>query len=358
MPRIAVLRDRLERFHGTAKITLMISEMFNNAPIYTYSSLDEIPKRLQEKTSNKGILIFPRKKGLTTNFPKHVATIIHFSNLKLPDFDLIINIGPFSKWYKPKANQKFVSYCHAPIWSIWPNYANVLEKYDFPMSLFFRIWARIVREGELSTLEDIDLLITNSDYSNELAEKYWGISTKIVYPPVPVSKYENGNIGNYYLMIQPVRGYDRSVLETFDNLPYRLKIIGSCVDPIKQLIKKLENVELLGYVSEKEKVSLLANCRGLIGSKRKEQFGMVPVEAMASGKPVVALKEGGYTVTVEEDKTGVFFKKHDSSEILKAIKKSESISWNPQKIQNHAKKFDESVFENTLKEIVNSCLGE
>ena len=135
---------------------------------------------------------------------------------------------------------------------------------------------------------------------------------------------------------------------------YKLKIFGDGIDKerLEELAKDDKNIEFLGRVSNDERNRLYSKCSAFINPQR-EDFGITMVEAMASGRPVIALNQGGATETVVEGETGIFFNEESADSIIHAIKRFDTASWHPEKIREHALRFSKANFTRELKALIN-----
>jgi len=191
---------------------------------------------------------------------------------------------------------------------------------------------------------------------------YLNRKAQIVYPPINTKKYNQKKFGDYWLSVNRIYPAKRLELqlEAFRLLPEeKLVIVGSHIDNdvSEDYQKKIfsilpKNVSMIGRLSEQELLNLYSNCRGFIVTAVDEDFGMAPVEAMASGKAVVAVNEGGFRETVIEEKTG-FLVNANQNELAEAVKK---VSKNPEKFEKaclvQAKNFDSKIFLQEMKKTI------
>jgi glycosyltransferase involved in cell wall biosynthesis len=194
-------------------------------------------------------------------------------------------------------------------------------------------------------------------------KRYHHRDSNIIYPPVDTSKYEFKEYGDFWLSVNRLYPEKRVELqiEAFRSLPEnKLLIIGGFAkgDHASRYAEKIkqnlpENIRLCSSVTEKELIDLYARCKGLITTAMDEDFGMTPLEAMASGKPVIAVKEGGYLESVIDGITGVLIEP-ETKDIISAVS---IISQNPERYKDEcekqAKKFDSSIFLQKMKENIN-----
>lgn len=200
----------------------------------------------------------------------------------------------------------------------------------------------------------------NSKNTQQRVKTYLGREAEVVYPPTETVKFHYQSNGNYWLSVNRIISHKRIDMQiaAFKKLPHeRLIIVGSYeksnhFQSHAAYIKSIcpENVKILSWVSQEELIVLYANCKGFITTANDEDFGMTPVEAMASGKPVIAPNEGGYKETITDGHTGILIDNIDADKLIEAIDK---IGRHPEKYkdacQKRAKFFDEKVFIEKIK---------
>jgi glycosyltransferase involved in cell wall biosynthesis len=191
--------------------------------------------------------------------------------------------------------------------------------------------------------------------------KFYRRESEVIYPGVDVEKYYSDKKGNYFLIVSRLSKYKNIELavRAFNDLGERLLIIGS--GPERKRLERIAktNIEFLGFKSDETVRNYYSRARAFI-FPQIEDFGLTSVEAIASGVPVIALKEGGALETIEENKTGIFFKKETVNSLKKAVKNfidNKEKKFNQKNIKSQAQKFSKQnfkkCFKNKIEEIIN-----
>lgn len=285
-----------------------------------------------------------------------------FESFDLADFDLVIsNTHACSKGVITKPDTLHLCYCHTPTRYLW------LKEVDSRMqgSSLKRWAAHCLRIWDFQAAQRPDKFLANSKTVAKRIKKYYRRKAKVIYPPVPTSLFQPVKSANqlkdYFLFVSRLVAYKKPdlVIQAFNELTVPLKIIGA--GPEYKRLRKLskKNVEFLGGVSFEELRKHYAVAQALI-FPAYEDFGMVAVEAMASGRPVIAYKKGGLTEIVKEGATGIFFDKQTKDGLKEAILRFKSDDYKPSRIIKEAKKFDEGIFKKKFlaytKEEINKFL--
>ena len=214
-----------------------------------------------------------------------------------------------------------------------------------------RIWDRL-------SADRVDNYIANSKTVQNRISKFYRKPSTIISPFIDIKKFKlSTKRDNFYLSVGRITAYKKVdlLIDTFNELELPLKIAGTG-NAMKSLIKKAKpNIEFLGYVSDDNLHELYQQAKALV-FPQNEDFGIVPLEAMATGCPVVAFGQGGATETVIDGLNGIFFEKQDSQHLKKAIHKFENLKFNPEKIRQSVEKYDEKIFEEKLLEFIDKKL--
>jgi glycosyltransferase involved in cell wall biosynthesis len=226
----------------------------------------------------------------------------------------------------------------------------------------FKVWVKAQRKIYEHQMKHVHRIVANSINTRKRIKRYLKRTSVVVYPPVDTSRFRFEKYGDFWLSVNRLYPEKRVELqiEAFGRMPgEKLVIVGGYAEAdhalpyAKHIRTNLpDNVELFGAVSEDVLVDMYARCKGFITTSLDEDFGMTPIEAMASGKAVVAMNEGGCLETVINGSTG-YLVDADVNEIVNAV---EYISRNPsifkEKCIEHARKFDVDRFLNEMmKEI-------
>ena len=275
-----------------------------------------------------------------------------FQSFDLSSYEVILSSSSaFAKGIKKNKNQLHICYCHTPARFLW-RYEDYLKRENIPDWLKFILpyFLEPIKKWDLENSCQVDYFIANSFTVAERIKRIYGRESVIINPPVDTSFYQPSEINqDYFLVVSRLTAYKRIdlVIEAFNKLDLPLKVIG--VGPSYARLKKMAgpNIEFLGRVSNEEVAEHLAQCRALI-FPGEEDFGIVPLEAMACGRPGIAFKAGGALETVIEGQTGLFFETQTVEALVSTINRFQFEVFNKDKIRNHALKFDKKVFKSKI----------
>ncbi|HEX7586604.1 MAG TPA: glycosyltransferase, partial [Patescibacteria group bacterium] len=200
--------------------------------------------------------------------------------------------------------------------------------------------------------------IANSNFVAKRIKKYYKRESIVIHPPVNIDNfYISGERGAYFLMVGRLLAYKRHdiAIQAFNKLKLPLKIIGR--GPEMKKLKKLAGptIEFLGRVPDEKIAEYYAKCRAFI-FPQEEDFGIVAIEAMASGRPIIAYRAGDVVENMEEGKAGIFFDKQTPEDIITAVEKFKETDYDPNYIREKAKKFDRNIFKARIKDYIENEL--
>lgn len=343
---------------GGAEIVGLTLARELNADFYT-TNIDE------EKIKKMGFSDIKLKSigKIPTNPPfRQQAALIKFRRLHLGNkYDFYIIDGDWAV-SGAVSNKPNLWYVHSPIREIWDLYKYTRQN-TVPWFLrwVFDLWVIYNRYLNKKYVRHIDKIVCNSKNTKKRVKEYLERDAIVINPPIETSKFHYKKTGDYWFSVSRLITHKRvdMQMDAFSKLPdEKLVIVGSYEQSrhFKQYanyIKKIKpkNVEVLHWIDFDKLVELYANCKGFIVTSQDEDFGMTPVEAMASGKPVIAPDEGGYKETVIDGVTGKLIDNIDADKLSDAIKE---IGKNPQNYKDaslkQAKKFDTRIFIEEIKE--------
>ncbi len=357
--RIALVHDHLAQDGGAEKVLKALAEIFPKATIYTLlyekNNVDKNFKGHHIETS-----IIQRLPGGVKHYQWYLPFMpIAVEFFDLSKYDLVISdASAFAKGVITPVETLHICYCHTPtryLWDYTHQYINELKYNKYFKKIISLVLSRI-RVWDRTAADRVDKFIANSRTVQRRIKKYYRRNSHIIYPPVEVDKfYISKNIGDYFLIGGRLAPYKRVdiVIRAFIKLGLKLKIFGNGVDMerLKQIAGDNKNIEFLGRVSDSEKQELYSRCLAFL-NPQDEDFGITAVEAMASGRPVIAFARGGATETVISGVSGLFFNEQNPESIVKVISQFDSSKFNPQTIKNHAQKFSLQRFKKEIIEFI------
>jgi glycosyltransferase involved in cell wall biosynthesis len=280
-------------------------------------------------------------------------------------YDLIISTSHcVAKGAKPVGNALHICYCFTPMRYVWEQYAEYFgkDRAGIATRTAMALVAPGLRNWDVRASSRVHFFVADSENVARRIERYYARAADVIHAPVNTSLFKpSGKPGDYYLMVTALVPYKRVdlAIDTFNQLGDRLVIVGSGPDEEKLKAKAASNIEFLGWEADETLAKFYTNCRALI-FPGVEDFGIVPLEAMASGRPVIAYAQGGALETVVgsgENPTGVFFYEQSVDALKNAIKDFESRQFDSQAIRKHAEKFDRKKFKQRLHEYISDKIA-
>jgi len=358
--KIALVHDYLVQYGGAERVLEAFCEVFPRAPIYTMV--------YDEKLTNGAF----KERKIHTSFLQKIPLIsshhraypllmpLAIESFDFSGYDVVLSdSNSYAKGIITGTDTLHISYCHTPMRYAWDNCHRYMNEFDYsrttkkllPFAVsYLRLWDKVSADRP-------DQYLANSDFVAGRIKKYYHRDAEVIHPPV---NFQNFHIADktedYYLMVGRALSYKRFdiVIEAFNKLELPLKIIGKGpeMEKLKELAKS--NIEFLGYLSDRETAGYYARCKAFIFPS-EEDFGITPLEAMSSGRPVIAYRGGGAMETVVENVTGVFFDRQDYATIIETIKRFDVDRFVPATIRDHARKFSKEVFEDKIKKTVEAA---
>lgn len=358
MTRIAIVHDFLKSYGGAERVTLELAKLFPDAPIYTLIYDPKLSKYFPADrihTSYLQKLSFLPTHWLFSLFPKAIESF------NFDQFDIVISSSnSYAKNIITSPHTHHISYVHSPMRPAWDSYHSYLsQRTKNPIvQAVVRNFLHKIRQWDRLGADRVDTFIANSENVANRIQKYYRRDSQVIYPPVDVAHIEpQAEHQGYFLVVSRLSYYKRIdlAIKACNQLGLPLKVIG--VGDEYQNLKAMSGptVELLGWQDDKQKFEYLQNARALI-FPGEEDLGIVPIEAMAAGKPVIAYGKGGLLETVIPNKTGIFFTEQTVASLIEAINGyiAHEDSFNYQEIATHAQSFSAEVFGDKIKQLVKS----
>lgn len=277
----------------------------------------------------------------------------------LRGFDLILSSSHcVAKGVLTHPGQLHICYCHTPVRYAWDLMHDYLEEAGLNRGIkgmLVRWILHYLRGWDVHSSNRVDHFIANSRYVAKRIEKFYGKKASVIYPPVDLSFYNvEEKKEAYYVAASRLIPYKKIklIVEAFSHMPDRkLVVIGDGPEWKKIVQIAPPNVELLGYQPNEILKMHLQKAKAFVFAA-VEDFGILPIEAMGCGTPVIGLGQGALLETVVEGETGIFFKEQTVGSLIEAIKKFESFEWDPQKCHRQAEKFSQERFNREFQKFV------
>jgi glycosyltransferase involved in cell wall biosynthesis len=380
--KIALVHDYLKEYGGAELVLETLSDIFPQAQIFTTLYCPQFfgphRPRLEAKWSHRIHQSFFAYLPLASKLisPLRLLSPLAFRLMNFKNFDLIITsaTGAYFPNALNKNQARLFCYCHTP-----PRYlyglptARHFSRHS-PITFLANLFNRFLRRLDCRFAQNVDQFIANSRTVAARIKKFYHRSALVIYPPVDISAtiHELSSINRkpYYLTggrLAWAKRYDIA-LRACQHLNLPLKIFGRDFAHLESQLKKIAilsapssakakpTLEFLGEITQEEKIKLYSQAKAFIFCSDNEDFGIVSVEAMAAGCPVIAYRSGGITETVLDGKTGVLFDHLTPESCAAAIQKLNILQINPKDCLANAQKFSRGVFVKKIKTLVSTYL--
>jgi glycosyltransferase involved in cell wall biosynthesis len=288
-----------------------------------------------------------------------------FQELDLSEFDIIISSSSAEakQVRKTRPDQIHICYCHTPIRYYWSHYDEYRKdpgfgKLNWLIRLAMPFFVPPLKKADFDAAQNVDVFIANSTEVARRIRKYYGRTSTVIHPPVDVDRFEPARErGEYYITVGRQVHYKRHDLvvraATLLNIPLRVYGNGSEHDRLVAMAGPTVqfHTDRTGDASDAAVTDALNNAKGFIYAG-EEDFGIVMVEALAAGAPVIALGRGGTKDIVEDGVSGMTFRDQTTESIIHAINDAQKITFLPGTLRRKAKRFDKSLFITKIRKVV------
>jgi len=360
--KLALVHDYLIQDGGAERVLRAFTEIWPEAPIFVlYHDKKRWPVFRGRDIRTSVLQDMPgAMRYYRWTLPMMPAATEHHD---LGEFDVVLSsASAFAKGVVTRPDALHICYCHTPTRYLWTDTHSYLKdlrtnrfiKFVLPFFLTsLRMWDRM-------SAVRVNKFIANSQTVSTRIKKYYERPSEVIYPPVDCSQfYLADRVGDYYLAGGRLVAYKRFdlVIEVFNRLKLPLIIFGT--GPYEDRLRKMagKNVKFVGHISDEEKAKLLSQCIAFV-HPQLEDFGLLPLEAMASGRPVIALGRGGALETVVDGKTGKLFYEQNWETLLDAVLHFAPAEYNAAEIRAWAQQFDIKQFKARIKEYVEGAYAE
>lgn len=360
--KTALVHDWLNQMGGAEDVLENLVAILPDAPIYTSLYWPEkMPPFYQEWDIRTGFidrLPFAHKKQ-QLYFPFYPTL---FEQFDFNDYDLVLsNKSGFCHGIVTGPQTVHICYCLTPTRYVW-RYHQYAEQENLgkfsraimpPVLTYLRQWDRLAAER-------VDHFIAISQTIRQRIAKVYRRDSTIIYPPVDTRRFKPSvKVDDYYLIVGRLVPYRRIdiLIEAFNKMGKKLLIAGRGRDLERLQALAGPTIEFLGYVPDEQLPDLMSNCRAFMWPG-EEDFGISPIQAMASGRPVVAYAAGGALETVIPGQTGILFPKQTAEDIVQAVEALDDMALDSDKICAFAQKFDTQLFKENIQHFIEKKLDK
>jgi glycosyltransferase involved in cell wall biosynthesis len=356
--KVAIVHDWLIE-GGAERVVYALHQMYPDAPIYTSYCTDEWRERMDGKVIT-GFL----QKGPFPKLRKFIPflRIWWFTHLDLSGYDLVISSsGAEAKGIKTKPGTTHINYCHAPTHYYWSRYDEYMEHPGFgaldPLArLGLKLLAAPLRRWDLKASKRPDVMIANSTHIQKEIRKYYNRDSVVIFPPIdldrfgkePFAKKRQGLIASGRQT--PYKRLDLAV-QACTELGLSLTVIGRGPDHKRLVSMAGPTVTFLTGVPDEEMAKHFVSAKAFI-FPAFDDFGVVAVEALAAGTPLIAYRGGGSLDYVQDGKTGIFFDEQSKESLVKVLQKIDTYSFDHSYIRTYAKHFSPTVFRDRMTDLI------
>ncbi|MDB5167046.1 MAG: hypothetical protein JWN26_191 [Candidatus Saccharibacteria bacterium] len=364
IPKVAIVADWLTNMAGAERVVLAMHEAFPDAPIYTSVYTPEnLPEFKGLDIRTTWIQQFPKPlRRLHKWFP--VLRVWAFRSLDLSEYDIILasTIAESKHVRKTRPEQVLISYCHTPVRYYYSHYDEYRRdpgfgKMNWLVRILIPIFMPHQKKLDYQAAQKVDIFVANSTETQHRIKKYYNRSSTVIHPPVDVSRFEPARErADYYVALGrqvPYKRIDLAVAAA-TNLGIPLHVFGSGSEHERLVKMAGPTVKFFthrsGDASDNAVAKALNHAKGYIFPS-EEDFGIVAVEALAAGSPIIAYAKGG-AVDIVDNESGVMFSEQTVESLIGAIKKAETRTFLPGTLRRKAKRFDKSLFITKIRNVV------
>lgn len=375
--KVALVHDYFREWGGAEEVVAVWHDMWPEAPLFTsyflykqfefYLSKEPDSLRLRHsngrekenklrkvrlKTSWMQYIPEPLKNKLATPMLPYA-----FASFKFDEYDVVLSSSAaFAKTIDTKKSTIHISYCHTPPRFLYGlqrerKRSGIVDIVEKPIDM----WLKAI---DLAAAENVDYFIAPSNVVKERIRRIYKRDSQVIYPPVDIDKFVTGNnqpvTNDYFVIIgrlSPIKHFELAI-EACSNLGVSLKVIGEGTD--YQYLQSIagETIEFLGRLSNENGAEVIAGCKAVINTVFDEDFGMVPLEVLGAGKPVIAYASEAAQETMIHGVTGQFFYEQSVESLLAVIETFDETKYNPYTLREHAKQFSKEQHTEKLKQFV------
>lgn len=366
--RVSLVCDDLIQFGGAERVVMALHDIWPDAPIYTSVASEKWEQVCKEKNITlvtSFMQKLPFKEKLNRYYSAFLFHIFALESFDFSAYDLVISSSSrFAHGIITKPQTVHICYMHSPgrmFWESQTYFEN--ETYGFLKPIkavarpFLSFPLSILRVWDRSAAARVDAFIANSNGTAGKIKHLYNKESEVIHPFTEI--FRSGNKaakgGSYFLVITRLLPWKKveTAVRACSELGLGLKIIGT--GPDEERLKKMSApcIQFMGYAGDEEKIKLIDECTALIQTQ-KEDFGIVPLEVLARGKPVIAYGEGGVAETVTPGKTGEFYSEQSVECLKKVLSEFDPSRYSPEECINSTSLFNKENFTRSVKDLTDN----
>jgi len=366
--KTAIVHDWFAGYAGSERVVESFTNIWNEAHVYVlFNFLNDEERKIIVKDNPlhtsflQKIVSKKNYRNFLTFFPSAVE------KFNLSGYDLIISSShAVAKGARTRGDQLHICYCHTPIRYVWDLRDQYLNQAELGTGI--KGWAankilNRIKKWDLKTKDNPDYYIANSRYIADRIRRIYNRDAEVIYPPVDTVKFKFEPLKeNYYLTASRFVPYKKIglIAEAFTNMPdKKLIIAGEGPEEKKIKSKSGKNIEFAGYKTSGELSKLMQKARAFVFAA-EEDFGIVVIEALSCGTPVIAFNRGGSAETVINNKHGILFDEQTPASVAEAVKLFEKneVKFDSKDLSNYAENFSRGIFEDRIRRFIEKKSAE
>ncbi len=358
--RVALIHDWLTGLRGGEKVLEVLCELYPDATLFTMVYIPDSTSLIIE--SHPIRTAFTQKLPAVKSLYRWYLPLYPWAveSLDLDGYDLVVSSSHcVAKGVLTPPDSTHICYCHTPMRYVWDRFGDYFGN-GVTARLVYGPVAHYLRKWDVASAARVDYFIANSKHVAGRIQKYYRREADVIYPPVDTEVYvpAEEEPEDYYLIVSALVPYKRLELaiDAFNKRNEPLLIVGTGPQEAKLKARAGANIRFLGGLSQQELRPLYQRCQAVL-LPGVEDFGIVPVEAQACGRPVVAFAEGGALESVRDGETGVFFSESSPEALSDAIDRVSSLRFNRNAVRSWALGFSRQRFKDSVKTYIDEKLA-
>ena len=358
--RVNLVHDKVMQFGGAERVVRHMREVWPDAALYTSvydpdlveaEHLGEVHASAMQRLPG----VQHRHRWLLPAYP------VVFERLEIADCDAVVSSSAmFAKSVRAPEGAVHVCYCHTPVRYLWDLADSHVDELDYPAPIRMGVRALIpyLRRMDLRAAKRVDRFVANSTHVRARIERFYGRDSTVVHPPVDVARYTKSHEkGDYFLVAARLFPYKRvdMAIEACRRAGVPVKVMGDGPDRARLESLGYANAQFLGWVSENEKPALFGSARALL-APQIEDFGIVMVEALAAGTPVIAIADGGAIDIVEDGVTGRLINDITAESLSETLVAFDDAAFETDGLRARAADFSPERFSSRIRDVVQMAI--